>query len=90
MVEVRDTGAGISPEDLPHLFERGFTSRTGGGGEGLGLYIVRTIALEHGGSVKADSQLGRGSVFSLQIPLCGDERDGPSVQEPAAQRQFLP
>ncbi len=72
VIEVRDTGTGISPEDLPHLFERGFTRRVGGGGEGLGLYIVKTIALEHGGSVNAASQPGRGSVFTVRLPLGTD------------------
>jgi signal transduction histidine kinase len=72
VIEVRDTGTGIPQEDLPHLFEYGFTRRAEGGGEGLGLYIVRNIALEHGGSVKATSRPGRGSVFSLQLPTCSE------------------
>ena len=73
VVEVRDTGCGIPSEDLPHLFEQGFTRRPDGSGEGLGLYIVRTIALEHGGNVKATSQPGRGSVFSLWLPISCEE-----------------
>ena len=73
VVEVRDTGCGIPSEDLPHLFEQGFTRRSDGSGEGLGLYIVRTIALEHGGNVKATSQPGRGSVFSLWLPISCEE-----------------
>ena len=52
---VADTGSGIAPEDLPHVFERGFTRRPDGSGEGLGLYIVRTFALEHGGRAEAES-----------------------------------
>ena len=67
-IAVQDTGAGISPEDLPHVFERGFTQRMSSNGDGLGLHIVRVIALEHGGSVQADSQLGKGSVFTLRLP----------------------
>ena len=64
-----DTGCGIAPEDLPHVFERGFTRRPDNSGEGLGLYIVRTFALEHGGSAEAESKPGSGSTFTLRLPL---------------------
>ena len=47
VVTVQDTGRGIAPEDLSHVFERGFTRREDDSGEGLGLHIVRIIALEH-------------------------------------------
>ena len=53
---------------MPHIFERGFTRRADNSGEGLGLYIVRTFALEQGGSVDAESEQGRGSVFTLRLP----------------------
>ena len=69
VITVSDTGSGIAPEDLPRVFDRGFTNRPDGSGEGLGLYLVRTIVLEHGGTVEAYSQLGKGSVFTLQIPI---------------------
>lgn len=68
VIAVQDTGTGISPEDLPHVFERGFTHRTDRSGDGLGLYIVRVIALEHGGSVEAVSTPGHGSIFTLRLP----------------------
>lgn len=69
VITVQDTGVGIPPEHLPHVFERGFTNRTDDSGEGLGLYIVRTIALEHGGNVCVSSQPGRGSKFTLRLPI---------------------
>lgn len=69
VLSVEDTGCGISPQDLPHVFERGFSRRGEQGGEGLGLFLVRTIALEHGGSVEVSSQPGKGSVFTLRLPL---------------------
>ena len=47
----------------------GFTSRAADGGDGLGLYLVRLIAMEHGGSVQAASQLGSGSTFTITLPL---------------------
>ena len=68
VITVQDLGTGIAAEDLPHVFERGFTHRTDHSGDGLGLYLVRVIALEHGGSVDAVSQLGRGSTFTLRLP----------------------
>ena len=69
VISVADTGPGIPPEDLPHLFQRGFTHRPDGSGEGLGLYIVRTVALEHGGTVEAASPTEGGSIFTLRLPL---------------------
>jgi len=68
-ISVTDTGAGIAPEDLPHVFDRGFTNRPDGSGDGLGLFIVRATALEHGGTVEVRSQLGKGSVFTLFLPI---------------------
>ena len=68
-VSVADTGAGIADGDLPHLFERGFTHRPDGSGQGMGLFIVRNAALEHGGTAEASSQMGEGSTFTLRLPL---------------------
>lgn len=69
VIQVADTGRGIAPEDLPHVFDRGFTRRPGGDGEGMGLFLVRSAAIEHGGSVGAASRPGEGSVFTLRLPL---------------------
>ncbi len=72
LFEVQDTGIGIPPADLPRLFERFFrgTSREARkqSGSGLGLAIVRAIAERHGGRVWVESQVGKGSMFSLLIP----------------------
>ncbi len=69
-VEVADTGEGIDPKILPRIFDRSFTTASGGAGRrhGLGLAIAREIALQHGGEVHAESTLGKGSVFSISIP----------------------
>ena len=72
---VRDTGIGISAADLPHVFERFWRadrarSRTSErGGFGLGLAISQWIAQAHGGRITVQSRLGRGSVFTVTLPL---------------------
>jgi two-component system phosphate regulon sensor histidine kinase PhoR len=75
---VRDTGMGIPYRDLPHVFERFYVvdrSRAReAGGTGLGLSIVKQIVEAHGGTVLADSELGRGSTFTCSFPLY---RNGP-------------
>ncbi|WSW88219.1 HAMP domain-containing histidine kinase [Streptomyces anulatus] len=72
LVEVADTGSGIPPEDLPHVFDRFWRAeksrsrRTGG--SGLGLAIVRKLVEAHGGTVDATSVEGEGSTFVLRLP----------------------
>jgi two-component system sensor histidine kinase BaeS len=72
VVEVADTGVGIAPEDLAHVFDRfwrGEKSRSRRtGGSGLGLAIVRKLVEAHGGTVSATSSPGTGSVFALRLP----------------------
>jgi signal transduction histidine kinase/ActR/RegA family two-component response regulator len=78
-LRVRDTGAGISPTFLPHLFERfrqggGDTTRPHGG-LGIGLAIVRHLVDLHGGSVRAESEgEGRGATFIVSLPLTETQR----------------
>lgn len=71
-VDVTDTGSGIPPEHLPHVFERFYRadqSRSGPSGRlGLGLAIVRSIVTLHGGSVSIASAVGRGTTVTLRIP----------------------
>ncbi|GAA4786709.1 HAMP domain-containing sensor histidine kinase [Streptomyces sanyensis] len=72
LIEVSDTGAGISPADLPHVFERFWRAEKSRsrqtGGSGLGLAIVRKLVEAHGGTVSAASAPGRGTVFTLRLP----------------------
>ncbi len=64
--EVRDTGPGIAPEDLPRIFDRFYRSRAArGAGSGLGLAIVKSIAQAHDGRVRVTSEPGKGSRFEL-------------------------
>jgi len=67
-VTVEDRGPGIPPEVLPRLFER-FGSGPGSVGLGLGLYLARGIAEAHAGSLEVDSRPGRGTRFTLRLPL---------------------
>ena len=71
-VAVEDTGHGIEPEHLPHLFERFYRTdwarAKDAGGTGLGLPIVKEIAEAHGGTISVTSQVDKGSVFILRLP----------------------
>lgn len=66
VIEVRDTGVGIKPDDLPFIFERFY--RASEGGLGLGLAIVRELVEAHGGRIEATSEYGKGSVFAFSLP----------------------
>ena len=74
VLRVADTGEGIAPERLPHVFERYYRgtdarTRSGAGGTGLGLAIARAVAEAHGGTLTAESTLGEGARFTLRLPL---------------------
>ncbi|MGH7677245.1 MAG: sensor histidine kinase [Gemmatimonadaceae bacterium] len=69
MFWVKDTGEGISAEDLPHVFDRLWERRRQKGGAGLGLLIVKALIQAHGGHVWVESAPGRGSSFFFTIPI---------------------
>jgi signal transduction histidine kinase len=73
VISVRDTGCGIAPGELEHIFERSYRSpgarRSRVQGSGLGLSFVRAIAEAYGGRIEVDSTLGEGSCFRLWLPL---------------------
>jgi two-component system sensor histidine kinase BaeS len=77
VIEVSDTGQGIAPEDLPHIFDRFWRAdraRTrSSGGTGLGLAIARQIVEAHGGRIWATSVVGRGTAVSFTLPLEPDK-----------------
>lgn len=69
LISVTDDGRGIAADDLPHIFDRFHrVAGQGGRGHGLGLYIAAALARLHGGELTAESQVGRGSTFTLSIP----------------------
>lgn len=92
---VRDTGVGIAAADLPHVFDRfwradrarsrraavdGSGSAVQGGGFGLGLAIAQWIAQAHGGTLTAQSRLGRGSIFTVLLPVAPVEAETQGAQ----------
>jgi signal transduction histidine kinase len=70
-VTIRDTGPGISPEDLPRVFDRFYQAEKARrrGGAGLGLAIVQEIVRAHGGQAGVDSPAGQGAIFWVRLPL---------------------
>ena len=68
--EIRDSGSGIPPEDLPRIFERFYKSKRPkqGSGTGLGLSIAKHLVEAHGGKIWAESRLAEGSTFFISLP----------------------
>jgi signal transduction histidine kinase len=81
---VQDTGRGIAPEHLPHLFDRfyqGDPARAGRAeGAGLGLSIVQSIVDLHGGTIDVDSTPGRGTTITLRFPGWASSDQAPDEQ----------
>ncbi|HSF14067.1 MAG TPA: HAMP domain-containing sensor histidine kinase [Vicinamibacteria bacterium] len=74
-IEVADRGAGIPPEDLPHVFERFYRGQSHDDvkGAGLGLSIAQSVVASHGGRIEVESELGKGSRFTVRLPVAFDE-----------------
>ena len=73
VVSIADTGNGISPEDLPHIFQyfyRGEKSRSRkSGGSGIGLALAKQFVVSHGGLLEVESEVGKGTTFYMYLPL---------------------
>jgi two-component system sensor histidine kinase BaeS len=84
-IEVADTGAGIAAADLPYVFDRfwrGDRSRGRPSGGGLGLAIAQRIVTDHGGSISVTSQPGRGTTFTIALPLTAPPAGAPAASQP--------
>jgi signal transduction histidine kinase len=73
-VDLADTGHGMAPETLAHIFEPMFTTKRMGTGSGLGLAICDQIIRQHAGSIRVESESGRGTRFTILLPLDGCAR----------------
>jgi signal transduction histidine kinase len=81
-VEVRDTGTGMTPETMRNLFQPFFTTRPPGMGTGLGLAVAHGIVTAQGGRIEVESELGKGSCFTLHLPRVAlRSSSGPSKSE---------
>lgn len=69
VVEIEDHGSGIRSEDLPRIFEPFFTTKPVGAGTGLGLSVSYGVVRDQGGTIEVESEVGRGSLFRLRLPL---------------------
>jgi signal transduction histidine kinase len=69
LIEFADHGCGISPRDLDHIFDPFYTTKRGGAGFGLGLAVSYGIIASHGGEITVTSEVGRGSVFTITLPV---------------------
>ena len=69
-IRVRDNGSGIKKADIPFIFDRGFRSDTrGSGNKGLGLYMSKDIIVRHGGDIQVKSKQGKGTEFTIKLPI---------------------
>lgn len=69
LIEIQDTGQGITEEELDHIFDPFFTTKEDGEGTGLGLSMVYGIVKNHGGNIKVNNRVGKGSSFILNFPI---------------------
>lgn len=86
LVEIEDTGQGISPENLKRIFDPFFTTKPVGQGTGLGLSVVHGIVERHGGSIDVKSELGQGTRFRLSLPL--NRQEAEAASEPGTLANF--
>jgi signal transduction histidine kinase len=71
LIQVQDSGSGISEENLRHIFEPFFSTKGEGKGTGLGLWVSQEIIQRHGGQMKVRSRAGRGTTFTITLPIGG-------------------
>jgi two-component system NtrC family sensor kinase len=73
-ISIADTGCGIPPDHLNKLFEPFFTTKEVGHGTGLGLSVTLGIVQRHGGTIQVTSEVGKGSTFTIWVPLEGEAK----------------
>jgi two-component system NtrC family sensor kinase len=75
-ITIQDTGSGIAEEHLPFIFDPFFTTKEVGQGTGLGLSVSHGIIKKHGGWITVDSSPGKGSTFTITLPMIEETTDG--------------
>ena len=80
-ISVRDSGIGIAPENINRIFDPFFTTKPPGEGTGLGLSVSYGIVKEHRGEIKVESQVGKGTMFTIQLPKDLETKSIPPVSE---------
>jgi signal transduction histidine kinase len=73
LLTVEDTGDGIKPEVLPHIFNPYFTTKKDGQGTGLGLSVSHGIVIQNKGHIAVDSTVGQGTLFTVYLPICEEK-----------------
>jgi PAS domain S-box-containing protein len=84
-IRISDTGEGIPPDVIPHIYDPFFTTKPVGQGTGLGLAQVYGIVKQHGGTIEVSSQVGKGTQFSIYLPALDTHDDEHLLQEPQAE-----
>jgi len=82
LLRVGDSGIGMSQETIDRIFEPFFSTKKMDEGTGLGLSVVQDIVKSHGGSIRAESEVGKGSTFEVRFPLSGPETHNPTTPVP--------
>jgi signal transduction histidine kinase len=72
-IRLADTGDGILPDRLPHVFDPFYTTKSGGAGSGLGLFVSHLIVDQHGGTIEIESQVGKGTTVIIHLPIAHDD-----------------
>ncbi|MCJ7795804.1 MAG: cell wall metabolism sensor histidine kinase WalK, partial [Thermoleophilia bacterium] len=90
LFSVSDTGVGIPPDDLPHIFERFYrvdkSRSSAGGGAGIGLAVVKGVIEQSGGSIHVESALGDGTTMMFTLPFAADAAVSTSLPDSHAMR----
>jgi two-component system NtrC family sensor kinase len=86
-IQVRDDGSGIPPDILPRIFEPFLTTKESGHGVGLGLAVSHSIVERHRGKIRVQSEVGRGTTFTVTLPLNGHDVALASVAASAAKER---